>query len=103
MKFDELDRQMRVFETARDYCVLPEIYMVARLDGRSFTRLTKEVHQFNAPYDDRFRDYMLETVEHFTGETILTTRSRIRRDLELPMKDEYDRFIEMRIVSNTLS
>jgi tRNA(His) guanylyltransferase len=256
MKFDELNRQMRVFETARDYCVLPGIYMVARLDGRSFTKLTKEVHQFNAPYDDRFRDYMLETVEHLmncglkviygytqsdeisllfdleadtfnrklrklnsvlageasakfslllgdlacfdcricelpnveqvinyfrwrqedahrnslnshgywclrrdgksarqatslmeglsvaqknellfehginfndlpswqkrgvgmywedyqkegynpvTGETVLTTRSRIRRDLELPMKDEYDRFIDMRIVSNTLS
>lgn len=53
MEFDELDRQMRVFETAHDYCVLPEIYMVARLDGRSFTQLTKEVHQLNAPYDDR--------------------------------------------------
>jgi tRNA(His) guanylyltransferase len=64
MKFDELDRKMRVFETAHDYCVLPGIYMVARLDGRNFTRLTKEVHQFNAPFDDRFRDYMLATVEH---------------------------------------
>jgi tRNA(His) 5'-end guanylyltransferase len=64
MKFDELDTKMRVFETAHDHCVLPGIYMVARLDGRSFTRLTKEVHKFNSPYDERFRDYMLETVEH---------------------------------------
>ena len=38
--------------------------MVARLDGRSFTRLTKEVHQFEAPFDERFRDLMLDTVEH---------------------------------------
>ena len=38
--------------------------MVARLDGRSFTRLTKEVHQFEAPFDVRFRDMMLDTVEH---------------------------------------
>ncbi|MGB6295428.1 MAG: tRNA(His) guanylyltransferase Thg1 family protein, partial [Rivularia sp. (in: cyanobacteria)] len=64
MKFDELDTKMRVFETAHDYCVLPGIYIVARLDGRGFTRLTKDVHKFKAPYDERFRDYMLDTVEH---------------------------------------
>jgi tRNA(His) 5'-end guanylyltransferase len=43
MKFDDLDRQMRVYETSHDFCVLPGLYIVARLDGRSFTRLTKEV------------------------------------------------------------
>jgi len=64
MKFDELDERMRVFETALDLCVLPGIYMVARLDGRSFTRLTKEVHTFEAPFDARFRDFMLQTAEH---------------------------------------
>jgi tRNA(His) 5'-end guanylyltransferase len=64
MKFDDLDRQMRVYETSHDFCVLPGLYIVARLDGRSFTRLTKEVHQFNAPFDERMRDYMLDTVEH---------------------------------------
>ena len=64
MKFDELDQKMRVFETAHDLCVLPEMYMVARIDGRSFTRLTKEVHKFDAPFDTRFRDMMLETVQH---------------------------------------
>ena len=63
MKFDDLDQKMRVFETAADYCVLPEVFMVARLDGRSFTRLTKEVHQFEAPFDERFRDLMLQTAE----------------------------------------
>ena len=64
MKFDELDRKMRVFETAHDYCVLPELYMVARIDGRSFTRLTKEVHTFEAPFDVTFRDYMVATTTH---------------------------------------
>lgn len=64
MKFDELDDRMRVFETAHDLCVLPGIWMVARLDGRGFTRLTKEIHQFEAPFDARFRDMMLATVEH---------------------------------------
>lgn len=64
MTFDELDKAMRIFETALDYAVLPGIYMVARVDGRSFTRLTKEVHHFEAPYDERFRDYMVETASH---------------------------------------
>jgi len=64
MKFDELDAKMRVFETAHDYCVLPEISMVIRLDGRGFTRLTKEIHKFEAPFDVAFRDYMVETVKH---------------------------------------
>ncbi len=63
MKFDELDQKMRVFETAADYCVLPGIYMVARLDGRSFTRLTKETCAFEAPFDERFRDMMVSTAE----------------------------------------
>jgi tRNA(His) 5'-end guanylyltransferase len=64
MKFDELDQRMRVFETAHDLCVLPGIFMVARLDGRGFTRLTKEVHEFTAPFDERFREVMVETTEH---------------------------------------
>lgn len=64
MKFDDLDQKMRVFETTHDLCVLPGLYMVARLDGRGFTRLTKEVHNFEAPFDPRFRDFMMDTAEY---------------------------------------
>jgi tRNA(His) guanylyltransferase len=64
MKFDELDVKMRDFETAHDLCVLPEMYMVARIDGRSFTRLTKEIHKFESPFDARMRDFMVATTEH---------------------------------------
>lgn len=64
MKFDELDKKMRVYETASDSCVLPNMFMVARIDGRSFTRLTKEVHKFEAPFDVRFRDLMVAITEH---------------------------------------
>jgi tRNA(His) 5'-end guanylyltransferase len=41
--------------------------MVARLDGRNFTRLTKEVHPFETPFDRRFHDLMLQTAEHLMG------------------------------------
>jgi tRNA(His) 5'-end guanylyltransferase len=64
MDFDDFDRRMRVFETAHDHCVLPGVHMAARLDGRNFTRLTKEVHSFESPFDVRFRDLMASTVEH---------------------------------------
>lgn len=67
MKFDDLDARMRVFETAHDHCVLPGLHMVVRLDGRSFTRLTKEVHEFEAPFDIRVRDLMVATTVHLMG------------------------------------
>lgn len=64
MNFDELDRKMRTYEQSIDQIILPELYMVARLDGRSFTRLTKEICQFEAPFDTIFRDLMVNTVKH---------------------------------------
>jgi tRNA(His) guanylyltransferase len=64
MKFDELDAKMRIYETAHDRHILPEMYIVARIDGRGFTKLTKERHPFEAPFDERFRDYMITTVQH---------------------------------------
>src|SRR5215475_10227505 len=64
MKFEELDEKMRIYETALDHCVPPEMFMVARIDGRGFTRLTREIHQFKAPFDERFRDMMVSTTEH---------------------------------------
>jgi len=64
MKFDDLDNKMRVYETSADYCVLPNIYMAARIDGRNFTGLTKEKGKFEAPFDIKFRDLMVETTKH---------------------------------------
>src|SRR5918999_4688273 len=64
MKFDDLDARMRVFETWHDLSVLPGLHIVARIDGRGFTRLTRERHPFKGPFDERFRDLMLETLRH---------------------------------------
>ena len=63
MNFDELDAKMRVYEQSLDQILVPDMYMVARLDGRSFTRLTKEICKFEAPFDERVRDMMVHTVE----------------------------------------
>lgn len=84
MRFDDLDERMRVYETAHDHCVLPGMFMVARLDGRGFTRLTKgprrrestltrepldEPHRFEAPFDPRFRELMVHTTRHLMERT----------------------------------
>lgn len=64
MKFNELDKKMRIYETAHDHSVMPGVFIVARIDGRCFTTLTKDKHKFEAPYDPKFRDMMSETVKH---------------------------------------
>lgn len=63
MNFDDLDKKMRIYEQSVDQSILPDLYMAARLDERSFSRLTKEICDFEAPFDVRFRDMMVNTVE----------------------------------------
>ena len=63
MVFDELDKKMRVYEQSLDQFIPPDIFLVVRLDGRSFTRLTKEICHFEAPFDIRFRDMMINTTK----------------------------------------
>jgi len=63
MNFDELDKKMRTYEQSLDQIILPDMYLAARLDGRGFTRLTKEICQFEAPFDVRFRDLMIHTTQ----------------------------------------
>jgi tRNA(His) 5'-end guanylyltransferase len=71
MKFDELDEKMRVYETAYDHCAVPGMLLAARIDGRSFTRLTRETQQFAAPFDNGSwgiarRSQVLVQVEFFS-------------------------------------
>ncbi|RFS26991.1 guanylyltransferase [Chitinophaga silvatica] len=64
MKFDDLDSKMRIYETQNDISVLPGMYLIARIDGRGFTKLTKEQHNFEKPFDKRFNNIMIETLQH---------------------------------------
>ena len=64
MIFDDFDTKMRVYEQSLDQIILPEIYIAARLDGRGFTKLTKEICKFKPPFDVRFRNKMPHTMEH---------------------------------------
>lgn len=64
MVFDELDQKMRIYETYIDLSVPEGNFIIARIDGRSFSRLTKETHKFEAPFDIKFRDMMIGTTRH---------------------------------------
>lgn len=65
MKFDDLDERMRVFEAIGDEPIPSEGHLLARLDGRGFTKLTKgETLGLEKPFDPRFRDAMVATARH---------------------------------------
>lgn len=87
MKFEELDQRMRMFEAVNDRIIMPEMYMVARIDGRGFTKLTKERYDFEKPFDERFHDYMIATVMHLMhcGFNITYLAPRIKMNCCSPM------------------
>jgi tRNA(His) guanylyltransferase len=64
VRSDDLETRMRRFETVLDTPIPPEFQILARLDGRSFTRLTHELCDFEAPFDQGFHDLMAATSRH---------------------------------------
>ena len=65
MKFDDLDKKMRAYERSMDQSLPKNQFLVARLDGRGFTRLTKEIcRDLERPFDIRFHEAMVATVSH---------------------------------------
>ena len=63
MKLRELDAKMRAFETGNDSAIPLGQYVIARLDGRGFGRLTRDVLKFDGPADPRLRDHMTATTQ----------------------------------------
>lgn len=51
MDFDTLDKNMRCFEQSLDRRIPERCYMVTRLDGHGFTRLTKQEWNLEKPFD----------------------------------------------------
>lgn len=64
MDFNTLDKQMRSFEQSLDRTMIQGIYIVARLDGHGFTRLTKKEWDLEKPFDIRFHQAMTDTLAH---------------------------------------
>ena len=73
MKFDDLDKKMRLYETNGDRIYLPEMLLVVRLDGRSFTRFTQDFN-FEKPFDQTFRDMMVQTTARLMADSSFLIR-----------------------------
>lgn len=69
MRFDDFDKKMRIYEESLDQKVLDDIYIVTRLDGRSFTKLTKQTMKFEAPFDEKFRDMMISVTKSLMSDS----------------------------------
>jgi len=59
MEIDYLEMKMRELEYFHDLKVLPEVWTILRMDGRSFSTYTK--YNFKKPFDEKFRDLMVKT------------------------------------------
>lgn len=69
MRFKDFNAQMRAYETTFDQSVVPDAHIVARLDVRGCTRLTRDVLGYEKPYDGRFKDLMVSTVQHLVRDS----------------------------------
>jgi tRNA(His) 5'-end guanylyltransferase len=58
VKTDKLEERMRELECYHSMKILPGAYPVVRVDGRSFTKLTRG---FEHPFDPLFHSYMVKT------------------------------------------
>lgn len=66
MNFDDFDAQMRRYETARDYCVPPGMWIVARMDGRGFTGATAGLEK---PFAEPFARCIADAARHLMTDT----------------------------------
>jgi len=68
MHFSKLDTQMRVYEESQDYCVPSNVWIVARLDGKGFSKFTKRMN-YTKPFDDEFKNIMTSVSKHLMQNT----------------------------------
>jgi len=62
MKFDSLKDKCEYFRSLADHKLIPNSYVIAMLDGRSFSKLIK--NKYKKPFDERFMGYMNKVAEY---------------------------------------
>lgn len=62
MKFDTLKEKCEYFRSLTDYRLTPNSYVIAFLDGRSFSKLIK--NKYEKPFDNTFISMMNETAKY---------------------------------------
>lgn len=64
MKFEKIEALMRKHESLAEQYILPENFIIVRLDGKGFTKLTKEKLSLEKPFDEKFSEVMTDTTKH---------------------------------------
>lgn len=64
MKFEKIEALMRKNESLAEQYILPENFIIVRLDGKGFTKLTKEKLSLEKPFDKKFSEVMVATTKH---------------------------------------
>jgi tRNA(His) 5'-end guanylyltransferase len=119
MKFDNLDKKMRVYETLQDRIVPPEIYLcywLQRKQGKSVSEATSYLVKKSVGAKNEFlfqnginfndlpnwqkrgvglywEEFEKTGTNRKTSEPVTFTRRQIVTDMDLPMKDEYAEFV----------
>ena len=62
MKFNSLKEKCEYFRSLTDYRLTPNSYVIAMLDGHTFSKLVKK--KYKLPFDERFMGYMNKTAEY---------------------------------------
>ena len=68
MKKLSLEKRMKMYEELNKQFLLPNQYVLMRLDGKSFSSFTK--NYFNKPFDDDFTWLMQSTMEYLVDNAI---------------------------------
>lgn len=105
MHFKEFDKLMRQYEEDHDYILPPQHWLVARLDGRGFSKLTKKLG-ISKPFDVKYKDDMIGlciSIMQDSGFNILYayTQSDEISLLFHPSEDSYNR--KMRKLNSILA
>ena len=59
---------MEKFEAFKNIKIIPNCYVIARLDGKGFSKLTESM-KLEKPFDSKFKEAMIESIKGLIKET----------------------------------
>lgn len=71
MKNDYYENKMRIYEDINDPRIIPGMFVVARIDGRNFSTLTRQTLNLK-PYDANMTEAMTDTLKHLMNMGFIT-------------------------------
>lgn len=96
MEFKTLKDRMNYYRSLTDYRIMPNCYTLVMLDGRSFSKLIKNI--YNRPFDDNFIRIMNMTAEYLCKNIQGALFAYVQSDeISILLSDESDTFFGGRL------